>query len=51
MRCLGCDIVKRSRIHKAISWPEFQLCPRCFCELVPEYYEKNMRSRIMAYGK
>lgn len=46
MRCLGCDFVIRIRSNRCFTWTEFQLCPSCFNELVPEYYPLSVKNRL-----
>jgi len=51
MRCLGCPRVVRSRTKRAQCWNDYQLCPKCFDELVPDFYAKCISNRIKMYNR
>jgi hypothetical protein len=51
MRCKGCDIVVRTSCKRAESWDIWQICPRCFDHLVPNYYSNPIHIRIKERGR
>jgi hypothetical protein len=51
MRCLGCDIVVRSRVKRSFTWDKWQICPKCFSDLVPNFYQKSIKARLEVYHR
>lgn len=51
MRCLGCDLIVRTSCKRAESWDKWQICPKCFNELVPNFYAKSIGNRIKVRGR
>jgi|OM-RGC.v1.037819723 hypothetical protein len=51
MRCLGCDLIIKTSCKRAESWDIWQICPKCFDELVPTFYRKDISARIKVTGR
>jgi hypothetical protein len=52
MRCLGCDkTIRLNGQRLAHSWRDYQVCPACFNELVPEYYSNATKVRLEVKGQ
>ena len=51
MRCLGCDLIVRTSCKRAESWDIWQICPKCFNEMVPNFYAKSIGNRIKVRGR
>jgi hypothetical protein len=49
MRCLGCDKTVKAKKSRSMTWDIWQICPKCFMLLVPNYYTKNLKIRIMRH--